>query len=92
MVNSFDLYPPNRTAAAQSFKVEASKKYVKQAVFGETGKLAICGSDHGMAYIFDINLPGPPQKLRHGKKDEMIQAVGVNTPLMILACALTKDL
>ncbi|KJA21883.1 hypothetical protein HYPSUDRAFT_55206 [Hypholoma sublateritium FD-334 SS-4] len=75
MVDGFDLYPPNRTTAAQSFKVEATKKYVKQAVFGEQGSLAICGSDHGMAYVFDINLSGPPQKLSHGKRDEMIQTV-----------------
>ncbi len=91
MVNGFDLYFPNRTAATQSFKVTASKKYVKQAVFGEKGMAVICGSDHGLAYVFDINLSGTPQKLSHGKADEMIQAVAVGLRLIVmLTCALTE--
>ncbi|KJA24988.1 hypothetical protein HYPSUDRAFT_53484 [Hypholoma sublateritium FD-334 SS-4] len=75
MADGFDLYPPNRTSAIQKFKVATSRKYVKQAVFAEKGKLAVCGSDHGLAYIFDINLSCIPQRLNHGKGDELIQTV-----------------
>ncbi len=77
MVDGFDLYPPDRTSAAQTFKVATSKKYVKKSVFAEKGKLVVCGSDHGSAYIFDVNLSGIPQKLNHGKGDELIQTVEV---------------
>ena len=90
MVNGFDLYPPNRTSAMQTFKVVTSRKYVKQAVFAEKGKLAVCGSDHGLAYVFDINLSGIPQRLNHGKKDsEMIQTVEVGPLLTVVLCVLT---
>lgn len=84
MVNGFDLYPPNRTSAILTFKVPARKKYVKQAVFAEKGRLVVCGSDHGLAYIFDINLSGIPQRLSHGKGDELIQTVEVDPLLMVL--------
>ncbi len=35
--------------------------------FRRKRKLVVCGSDHGSAYIFDVNLSGIPQKLNHGK-------------------------
>ncbi len=79
MVDGFDLYPPDRTSAVQTFKVATSKKYVKQAVFSEKGRLAVCGSDHGVAYIFDVYTScKAPQKLSHGKEEELIQTIGVS--------------
>ena len=84
MVDGFDLYPPNRTSAIKKFKVATSKKYIKQAVFAEKGKLVACGSDHGLGYVFDVNLSGIPQRLAHGKGDELIQTVEVSPLLTLL--------
>lgn len=84
MADGFDLYPPNRTSAIRTFKVATSRKYVKQAVFAEKGKLAVCGSDHGVAYVFDINLSCIPQRLNHGMEDELIQTVEVGPLLTVL--------
>ncbi|KAJ3517897.1 hypothetical protein NLJ89_g213 [Agrocybe chaxingu] len=75
MKNGFDIYPPSRTSPTKSFSVAATKKYVKQGVFGERGKIAVCGSDHGNAYLFGMSSSEILQVLKHGKKDEMIQAV-----------------
>jgi hypothetical protein len=41
MSNGFDLYLPNRGAPSHTFKVENKKKFVKNGVFGEAGKVAI---------------------------------------------------
>ncbi|KAJ3500742.1 hypothetical protein NLJ89_g9654 [Agrocybe chaxingu] len=75
MKTGFDVYTPNRTAPTRSFYVANTRKFVKQGVFSERGKIAVCGSDHGNAYIFGMNSAEPQQVLRHGKKIEMIQAV-----------------
>ena len=85
MVDGFDLYPPDHTSAVKTFKVATNKKYVKQAAFAEKGRLAICGSDHGLAYVFDVHASSEvPQKLSHGKEDELIQTVEVSSLPMFL--------
>lgn len=61
----------------RTFKVPTSRKFVKKGVFGEKGKIAVSGSDHGAAYIFSLNNLQPIQQLAHGCKKEMIQAVEV---------------
>lgn len=77
MRDGFDLYAPGRTMPVRSFKFHSTKKYVKGGVFGEGGKIVICGSDHGKAYIFGVNDEESNQELTHGSQGQMIQTVQV---------------
>lgn len=90
MANGFDLYSPTRTAPTRHFEVPTSRKFVKQGVFGENGKVAVCGSDHGVAYLFALKGGKPFQTLRHGRKGDLIQAVDVCSDISFPAAILTK--
>jgi len=79
MTNGFDLYSLFRTSPSKSFVVPTTKKLVKNGVFGEKGHTVITGSDHGKVYVFAVNKTEPIQRLEHGRKDVMIQAVEVTS-------------
>ena len=92
MRNGFDLYSPGRSTPAKTFKVDAQRRVVKRCVFAESGKAAVCGSDHGRAYVFGIDDEKPRQILRHGNAEQMIQAVEVrNCVYKIREHLLTQD-
>jgi hypothetical protein len=84
MTNGFDLYNSSRTAPSKSFEVPTSKQSVKKGVFGEKGSTVVTGSDHGKAYVFAVNKSEPIQRLEHGRKHDMIQAVEVRHNLYLL--------
>ena len=78
MMDGFDLYHANRSSPSRSFKIESSKKFVRNGVFGEKGKVVVCGSDHGKVYVFAMaETDSPVQVLRHGTHTQMIQTVEV---------------
>lgn len=56
----------NRTSPSRSFDIPTTKLYMKEGRFGENAASAICGSDHGKIYVFDINTGERKQTLRHG--------------------------
>ena len=80
MTTGFDLYGINRTAPKQTFLVQNSRRFVKNGIFGENGNIIVCGSDHGRAYIFDVNGRGDRaiQVLEHRSSNALIQAIGVS--------------
>ena len=77
MSNGFDLYLPNRGAPSHTFKVENKKKFVKNGVFGEAGKVAVCGSDHGVVYVFGLSKKDLLHVLKPRNGGKMIQTVEV---------------
>jgi len=80
MTTGFDLYGITRTAPKQTFVVQNSRRFVKYGIFGENGNTVVCGSDHGRAYIFDVNGRGDRaiQILEHRSSTALIQAIGVS--------------
>ena len=77
MRDGFDLYPYNRTVPSRSYKVKTTRTYVKAGVFGEGGRVVVCGSDHGRVYIFGIGELEARQVLWHGGSTEAVQVVEV---------------
>ncbi|KAF8871568.1 hypothetical protein CPB84DRAFT_1753947 [Gymnopilus junonius] len=47
MHDGFDIYPPNCYVLSCTYCVESVRTYFKAGVFGEGGKIVVCGSDHG---------------------------------------------
>ncbi len=81
MTDGFDLYSANRSSPSRSFKIKSSKKFVKSGVFGEKGKVVVCGSDHGKVYVFATAEMEPLQVLRHGTHAHLIQTMEVCFPI-----------
>jgi hypothetical protein len=64
----FDLYFMNQTSPAWSLYIPNTKLYVKEGHFAENSTMAICGSDHGKVYIFEVATGEKEQILKHGKR------------------------
>jgi len=77
MRNGFNLYPPNRMTPIRTFKINTRRRFVRNGVFAEMGKVVVCGSDHGSVYVFGIDDGKPRQILTHGGTGQMVQAVEV---------------
>ncbi|PPQ82449.1 hypothetical protein CVT24_002470 [Panaeolus cyanescens] len=72
----FDLYAPNKCNPVKSFNVPAKRYFVKKAAFGEMGGMVVCGSDHGLAYVFGVEEPSIIlQKILHGGAEERVPVV-----------------
>lgn len=61
----------NRTSPVRSFKIPNTKHYMKEGRFGENSTVAICGSDHGKVYVFEIATGEKMQTLRHGNSESL---------------------
>jgi hypothetical protein len=48
----------------------------KQVVFTEESKTIVCGSDHGVVFVFGRKQTEPPQVLKHAE-GSLIQAIAV---------------
>lgn len=86
MEDGFDLYPPSRASPALEFKVPTNRRFIKKAVFGERGRVIVCGSDHGLVYLFSPEETNPVQVLKHGEESELIQTVEVGYPSSLSFC------
>jgi hypothetical protein len=58
----------NRTSPARSLYIPNTKLYVKEGRFAENSTMAICGSDHGKVYVFEVATGEKKQILKHGKR------------------------
>lgn len=82
MNDGFELYPLSGAGSLKTFPVNAvnESRYVRYGAFGEKGKVVVCGSHHGRAYVFDATISGksePIQVLKHGTSKDMVQVVTV---------------
>lgn len=57
----------------------------KEAVFAEDGKVLVCGTDHGTAYIFDKKREVILDRLFY-EKDGLIQALAVSKNIDLQGC------
>ncbi|KAF9042033.1 WD40-repeat-containing domain protein [Panaeolus papilionaceus] len=71
----FDLYAPNRAHPVRSYPVPAKRRFVKQAAFAEMGTSVVCGSDHGVVYIYGIDGAKAIQKLVHSRGDDRVPVI-----------------
>jgi hypothetical protein len=78
--DGFDIYELDSSFPIRSFTIRSSiaKHYVKQGVFAEFLKFAVCGSDHGMIYVFDIATSKLVETLAHGKTQAFVQTIEVS--------------
>jgi len=66
LCTGFDLYNLARTSPIRRYPVPTSRHFVKAGVFAENSSLAVCGSDHGKVYIFEVGSSETTQVLQHG--------------------------
>ena len=89
MKTSFDLYSTKQgTHKIRTLFVNDTKRFVRGVAFGERGRVIVCGSHHGKAYIFEENANKPIQYLRHAGSEGMVQSVAVGRPKL---CFLYPD-
>jgi hypothetical protein len=65
--DGFDLYDLEHPYPMRSFSIPTSRYFVRQGVFAEFFKFAVCGSDHGKVYIFDVRTSALVETLQHGE-------------------------
>ncbi|PPQ79323.1 hypothetical protein CVT26_001093 [Gymnopilus dilepis] len=87
MRDGFDVYSPGRPGPIHKFRVHSTRRYVKGCEFGEGGKVAVCGSDHGKIYIFGLQNDCANQELAHGNPGRLIQTVQGRTTISLLLVA-----
>jgi hypothetical protein len=51
---TFDLYRFPASISTSSFPLTSTRRFAKQCVFSEGGKIAICGSDCGRVQVVDV--------------------------------------
>lgn len=78
MTTGFDIYMHGSHTIKKGFSVETTHRYVKDVRFTESGSVFVGGSDHGDVYIFDVSTGRIRQVLRHGRGDEVVQAIDVS--------------
>jgi hypothetical protein len=49
----------------QTYKVKATRYFPRQAAFAEKGQTVVCGSDHGMIYLFDASTGATCDAIHH---------------------------
>ncbi|SJL15202.1 uncharacterized protein ARMOST_18688 [Armillaria ostoyae] len=54
LTSGFDLYAFPHSSTSQTFPVPITRErsIIKDAIFAEDGQVVVCGSDHGVAYVF----------------------------------------
>lgn len=67
MVEGFDVYAMNRSTLARRFYVPHQRRalHSRGTMFGEAARVIMCGSDHGLIYIFDLKSSIQLQTLCH---------------------------
>lgn len=75
---AFDLYEFPATSPSRSFSVAAKSMIVKQSLFAERATVAVCGSDNGRVYIFDISTGKCLQILRQEEGRFAISTLAFN--------------
>lgn len=73
----FDVYENGDFATKKSFRVHMTDKFVKDVKFAEFGAMLVGGSDHGVAYVFDVSTGHARDVLQHGDQSQLVQALAV---------------
>jgi hypothetical protein len=73
----FDLYQYPQNSPSESFLVPRKTAYIHEAAFLEGGRFVVCGSNHGIIYIFCPESGKCIQKLSHGSRRSLIQVLDV---------------
>ncbi|KAK0185373.1 hypothetical protein F5146DRAFT_1005361 [Armillaria mellea] len=75
----FNLYMFPHSSTSQMFPVPRTleRSIIKDAVFAEDGQVVVCGSDHGIAYVFSHSNgeKKPLQIMHHGKERDYLQVL-----------------
>ncbi|EGO28142.1 hypothetical protein SERLADRAFT_433992 [Serpula lacrymans var. lacrymans S7.9] len=81
LVDGVDIYRiTDRPTFIRKLPVRITRNYTKQVHFGWNGALAVCGSDRGEVYLWEVESGTPHQVLVHGGETELIQAVSCCSP------------
>ncbi|KAK0482919.1 WD40-repeat-containing domain protein [Armillaria luteobubalina] len=79
LMSRFDLYTFPHSSTSQTFPVPMTLEcsIIKDAVFAEDGQVVVCGSDHGLAYVFSRSNreKKPLQIMHHGKERDYLQVL-----------------
>ncbi|KAF8886712.1 WD40-repeat-containing domain protein [Gymnopilus junonius] len=75
LMKGFDLYEYPRPSPSESFPIVRERPYVHDTMFLEHGGCIACGSDHGKVYLFCPETGELVQRLAHGSRTSMVQAV-----------------
>ncbi|SJL08827.1 uncharacterized protein ARMOST_12198 [Armillaria ostoyae] len=82
LTSGFDLYAFPHSSTSQTFPVPMTRErsIIKDAVFAEDGQVMVCGSDHGVVYVFSRSnrCKKPLQIMYHGK-DHYLQVLDATT-------------
>ncbi|KAK0488173.1 WD40-repeat-containing domain protein [Armillaria luteobubalina] len=83
LTSGFDLYAFPHSSTSRTFPVPMTleRSIIKDAVFAEDGQVVVCGSDHGLAYVFSRSNgeKKPLQIMHHGKERDYLQVVAAAT-------------
>ena len=83
LASGFDLYEYSQTSPSHSFTIPREAARVHALKFLESGRLIACGSDHGTVYLFGLGTSKRVQKLKHGSKKSLIQAIDVSALIFV---------
>lgn len=67
---TFDIYRFPSSVPSSSFALTSTRKFAKQCVFSERGKVAVCGSDCGKVHVVDVATGQCLQSLRTEKGND----------------------
>ncbi|KAK0505491.1 WD40-repeat-containing domain protein [Armillaria luteobubalina] len=94
LMSGFDLYAFLHLSTSRTFPVPMTleRSIIKDAVFAEDGQVVVCGSDHGLAYVFSRSNreKKPLQIMHHGKEHDYLQVVAVRRCFIAHLNALTN--
>jgi hypothetical protein len=77
LAKGFDLYHYPHTSPSESFPIPREKAFIQQGIFLEDETSVACGSDHGKIQIISLGTSKCLQKLKHGSRKTMVQALDV---------------
>lgn len=77
-MDGFDLYKYPHAVPFNTIEVPRKTRFVHGAAFVENGAQIACGSDHGIIYLHSVEQGELLQRLTHGSRRTMIQALDVS--------------
>lgn len=76
---TFDMYRFPASTPSTSFPLSSSRRFTKQCVFSEEGKIAVCGSDNGRVNVVDVGTGQCLQSLCSDNSElAAVQIVNIN--------------
>ncbi|PPR03684.1 hypothetical protein CVT24_007690 [Panaeolus cyanescens] len=70
-----DLYAPNKAHPHCSYSIPAKRRFIRGAAFAEMGTMVVCGSDHGVVYVYGIDGTKIIQKLVQSGGEDRVPVV-----------------